>query len=772
MNPDSGRKQRKREPVHPDRSRLLRFWPIAVLGFGSLILFAEVLVGKRYLWDDVLYFYYPYHYYLFAGLRGFFVPLWNPYAFAGTPFAADVQSGVFYPLNWILAAVSSPDQRWTFWLVEFKVWLHVFGAAVGAWALGRQLGMSLTAALIVGAVYGLGGYTVTHTVHVTLVSALAWLPLLLMFELRSVERHSSRDAARAGLVLGMMCLAGHPQAAMMAVYALALHRLIAIAGSIAGGRWREAGKYVAGAALTVAIGLLVSAAAYLPAIDNVRWTVRASLEWSESAVGSLPASLPLLMLVPKFFGSIAGAVNDTVRYWGGPQRFLYWETCVYVGILPLMLASIAMRLDRRRVFFFTLGLVSLLLALGPLTPLYRIAYEVLPGFNRFRVPARLAALFVLATGVMAGYGLDEIRRSVRLARFWTIVWLLFALGAFLFFFLFITGGLSVRSQGLSIPELYNNAVRQSGIALVLIVLSVVLVYLNARAVPWAAGAAAGIVIADLLLFGWNFSRGTIGPEDFYPRNNLVRKLQLRTTKETFRVNTRSGNISILRANQGMIHGIELIEGFSPLKLSAFAAIETIDQLRRDDLLNSVWRVQVDTARGFMTLDSNPRALPRAKIYWRWFVEPDAKRALAFVADRNFDFHGIVVLDSAPFKSCDSIGDGSVRFVERGNDRMKLRVEVTRPAVVLLADMFYPRWRAWLDGKPIRIMRANGVLRAVAVPAGVHDVVLGFDTAIFWVGGVFSVIGASIGVVLSSGQVRLRRSGSRKKKLPVKPQEVT
>ena len=45
----------------------------------------------------------------------------------------------------------------------------------------------------------------------------------------------------------------------------------------------------------------------------------------------------------------------------------------------------------RRLFWAGIALasVSLLLSLGRHGPLFRLFYEVVPGFNRFRVPARL-----------------------------------------------------------------------------------------------------------------------------------------------------------------------------------------------------------------------------------------------------------------------------------------------------------------------------------------------------------------------------------------------
>jgi hypothetical protein len=45
----------------------------------------------------------------------------------------------------------------------------------------------------------------------------------------------------------------------------------------------------------------------------------------------------------------------------------------------------------------------------------------------------------------------------------------------------------------------------------------------------------------------------------------------------------------------------------------------------------------------------------------------------------------------------------------------------RPAIVRLADLWYPDWVATLDGQPVDILKADYLLRAVVVPAGRHRV---------------------------------------------------
>jgi len=53
--------------------------------------------------------------------------------------------------------------------------------------------------------------------------------------------------------------------------------------------------------------------------------------------------------------------------------------------------------------------------------------------------------------------------------------------------------------------------------------------------------------------------------------------------------------------------------------------------------------------------------------------------------------------------------------------------------VVLADSWFKGWTAHLDGKPVPVHRANYALRAVAAPAGRHELVYRYDPASFRIG---------------------------------------
>lgn len=71
--------------------------------------------------------------------------------------------------------------------------------------------------------------------------------------------------------------------------------------------------------------------------------------------------------------------------------------------------------------------------------------------------------------------------------------------------------------------------------------------------------------------------------------------------------------------------------------------------------------------------------------------------------------------------------GSVAWVEREIDHMTLEVESDRPALLVIADNWFPAWRASVDGEEAEVLRAYHTVRAVPVPAGSSTVEMWYES---------------------------------------------
>jgi len=64
--------------------------------------------------------------------------------------------------------------------------------------------------------------------------------------------------------------------------------------------------------------------------------------------------------------------------------------------------------------------------------------------------------------------------------------------------------------------------------------------------------------------------------------------------------------------------------------------------------------------------------------------------------------------------------------------------------LVLDDLFYPGWKATVDGHAAPIRPADGLLRAVQLPAGLHAVRFNYDPESVTIGGGLTVVGLLIG----------------------------
>ena len=73
--------------------------------------------------------------------------------------------------------------------------------------------------------------------------------------------------------------------------------------------------------------------------------------------------------------------------------------------------------------------------------------------------------------------------------------------------------------------------------------------------------------------------------------------------------------------------------------------------------------------------------------------------------------------------------GEISWIERSPEHLSLDVRTEQPCVLVLSELTYPGWRATVDGAEASLLRADGLLRAVALPTGSHQVEMDFRPGI-------------------------------------------
>jgi uncharacterized membrane protein YfhO len=82
---------------------------------------------------------------------------------------------------------------------------------------------------------------------------------------------------------------------------------------------------------------------------------------------------------------------------------------------------------------------------------------------------------------------------------------------------------------------------------------------------------------------------------------------------------------------------------------------------------------------------------------------------------------------------------------------------------MLSEVYYPSWKAYVDGQPAPVHVADQLLRSVEIPAGEHTVELRYESWTLWEGVMISVV-AYVGLVglavVAAGTRRMRRKSAK------------
>jgi hypothetical protein len=148
----------------------------------------------------------------------------------------------------------------------------------------------------------------------------------------------------------------------------------------------------------------------------------------------------------------------------------------------------------------------------------------------------------------------------------------------------------------------------------------------------------------------------------------------------------------------------------------------------------------------------------------WLAHSAAEARQAILGG-GLDLEQYVVLeglDTLPEEDCQAVQpaspgeDGLLEVAVTGQsaNHTELSITVASPGWLVIPRVWYPGWRAWVDGQPAALLRANYLFSAVRVPAGSHFIRLAYRPYSFYAGLVLSALSSLL--VLA---VWLRRPGT-------------
>ena len=726
----------------------LRDWRAVALFTGMTVLFFHrILLGEAWLWEDMLYFSYPVRVFAATSMAMGHLPLWNPYTFSGMPFLADIQTTVLY-LPCVALALFVRDGGLNFYWLEIMVIAHYVLAGWAMYLLASSLDLKRAPALFAGAAYMLSGFMITHAIHQQIITMVAWFPLITMLFRISLTQAGWRPAFLCALLLGHSTFAGYPQLSLFFHSFLFAYFLFLLLDAHRGRALlsRPAFIFAAKAGMIVGLGLAVAAIQLLPTAELAALSQRAQITYEKSTEGSLAWSQLLTLFIPKLFGA-AGAAGS--NYWGPGTYWYFWETCIYPGILPLMLmviSALCVRKNPHAAFFWGVALLTLLFALGNSFFLHKLVLEYVPGFSKFRNPARAGVFFSFAGSLLSAFALQAMmngeKNSPESRRVRTV--LLSVAGAGIALWGAVVTGMLDPVLGVPNNPVMVQAMRKEAHWTLLFVLLSAGALLALRAnKDWLARATFVLPVlffTDMFVFGADQNTSSTNPSEYFRRADpLVRFIRNDMKNDLFRVNTRNQYGMIMDRNQGMVNRIFTLEGYTPLVLQR--AIPPYNDTQKFDLLNVKYRTSFDRQTGSLSLAHNPTYMGRAYFLFDVRVARTEEELAAAFRDPTWNHATTAILEQdSPLHAPPPAGGnhGSARVTAYEDNRLEIEAAAPTEGIMVLSEVYYPGWKAYLDGAETEIMRTDYNLRGIAFPGGSHHVEFRFTPPPFvtgaWISG--------------------------------------
>ena len=726
--------------------------------FAPVLAVASVVAGAVALWfrfnasppgfglefpADFVFYFYPLTARVADRLAAGELPLWNPNGCAGIPLLATLQVAALYPGTWLTLLLPADRALAALMFVE-----TVLGALF-AYAFFRARASSRAAAVAGGFLF-VFGCLLGQSFWPAALSTLLWLPWLLLCVERLAQRWRWRWWVALAAGVALQLLAGFPQYVVYTMYVLAPFAAVRLVETQRAGarNFAQTAAVAIGLSAAVAVGAGVAGIQLLPTLELVAESSRAG-ELSPEQTHYLGAQTS----VARFLGNAIDPAPKNIA-------FGYRGDTGYLGIATLLLATLGLVVGWRSAmiwFWFVIGVTGLVLSqgwVGWTAPIHAL-YAALPTGGTFRTPERLQLLPLFAAIAVAARGLDSlgaaaIPRRVRFAALGAVS-LLAGIAA-------IWGGPGAGWRALA-------------------ALAAIAVALAARDRPALASGArlllVGMVVLDALLATAPFGSLRALPTAWARQVNLFGHTALAPEQASRLMPPEHARADWIPLEPPIAAGplaeIYRVSCYEPLLPRAWheyqamsreqapragaqraagkSAFDDVAGVARSLVPRSLMamtpvlreRLRLDLRRRFQAgappdpdpspvaaadIVENDDVLPRAYVVYDFEVVP-LSIALERVIDGSHDFHAGVLLDRDPGRwtrgsHAKALEPAVIQSLEP--ERVEIDATPSAAGLLVLSDTFYPGWRATVDGSEVEIFRANGLFRAIRIPAGPHHVV--------------------------------------------------
>ena len=755
-----------------------------------------VFKGQTFAKRDIFRYYHPVWKYSVDCLKHGHLPLWNPYNYFGTPFFANIQTCVLYPATLILYL---PHYTWAF---NFYILFHLALASFFCCLWMIDCGASKPAAFLSGFAFGLSGYLMSAINLTISLCSVAYFPLILLLFRRASQDKRYFWKGLCGVAMLLQYLAGDPAVFITSIIVMTVFTGYKTLETYLEARrtksvsWKSvSGSIICLFQIFLTYGCL-GAFHYPLFAEFLFYSNRVKASYDQITMWSVQLNDLVTIFVP-FFSDISIFFMD---YWQRQSWLEHYYSGITVLLLGTVAWTIR---GKKIIGYHTLlALFGISLCLGRFSGIFTLFYHVFPLLSFVRYPARFFFLFSFAAACLAGFGFDQLmswtqeeHRKVCKSFVITAVVLTGAVSIFVFTFYFDhLREIAVNYANNHFPEWIGGPDRR-------VMDDLVSPFLENlwRTVLLAFFMAAIILAARFLKPRRRFLAVFLGMlvfADLYPTNVIeqclpVKFLQAEGKNPDIVKKDQSGIFRVMASpgvatNQvsprgGNMDSIwqDLIDAFTPnsslpkhffdclgydslflednrqIHLS-LGHVESPETTKLIDALNVKYLAGIKDTMGshYELLNKTPLAnlylnrhfLSRAFFVTKAVQLKDRDDILRKIIKKNFHPEDILYIEGAP-PSLPAPGRERVSarrtqevvIEDYKPERIVMKVRSSGKPWLFFSDPYYPGWTARIDGKRVKIYKANYAFRTILVPPGTHEVVWTYEPILFKIGASISLL---------------------------------
>ena len=677
------------------------------------------------------------------------IPLWNPFNFSGTPLLANIQSFIFYPLNFVFLIMPLID-AWSLLII-----LQFFLGMLFFYLFLKKVGINTYAALLASMAFIFSSFFLFNSLINIIDHSLIWTPLILYAFESLREKFKARYLILSTFAFVAILLGGNTQSA---VYAL----IVALGYPLIVDRKKSILIYI-----SFVIAILLASFQILPMLE-LYFNSPLGIHHPQFDKFLVPYKNLVTFLAPDFYGNV---VTNNFR------SNVFGDGTPNIGIIPVIFAIYAFfnLKDIRAKFFAAATVLSLLFIMpSPLSAFIKIApIPVLSGSP----PSRAAFITTFSLVFLAAYGLDHFLKSKNPKSILKFVFIFIFL--YVAITLFVLFSIKTGSDATKIAN-FKTSLRNLVIPLFIFGLffAVSILYIKTKVQKVFL-----ILCLAITLLPFLYTSNKVLPfskkQFIFPQHPVIDFLKKDSELPRFY----GIDTSAFATNLASYYGIYSPEGYGVLRLKRYAELiaaakegkipqryERADAifpsienghrkrvfdllgvkyfLDKNDLEDKEWNPQPERfpsdgveliwQKGIFKIYKRLDALPRYFQTTSFNIENDGE-IIRKIYDEKFNLK-ILLLEDSPNIPIEREAKFTMpQLIEYSPNLIEFRTATDYSSLLFLSDAYEEGWNAYIDNNKVPILRTDYAFRSVAVPEGDHKVVFKYQPIFFRIGALISLL---------------------------------